>query len=289
MLARGEKIMSQDLISKKLRYEVREYLVSWTLREIEIEFDSADIPLADDYKPSTSGQRRTLVEQYLHSLDFSKPADAKKFLRVCEGVLNRIDGTVQIPSEWNKPQQEARQRILQWLRKDGYAYEEGHVIGISGSSHIAAVQATALEFNAEYLMQQIRRIERSVDIDTAQAIGSAKELVETCCKTILLERGKPVTDKPDVQPLVRRTAEELKLVPDKVPELAKGAESIKKLLGNLAAVCQSLAELRNLYGTGHGKEGRTKGLLPRHAKLAVGAAATLAVFLFETHKDRLAT
>jgi hypothetical protein len=29
-----------------------------------------------------------------------------------------------------------------------------------------------------------------------------------------------------------------------------------------------------------------KGLSPRHAKLAVGAAATLAVFLFDTHKDR---
>jgi hypothetical protein len=54
----------------------------------------------------------------------------------------------------------------------------------------------------------------------------------------------------------------------------------------LATVSQSLAELRNLYGTGHGKGGRTKGLSPRHAKLAVGAAATLAVFLFETHKER---
>lgn len=87
-------------------------------------------------------------------------------------------------------------------------------------------------------------------------------------------------------PLVRRTAEELQLVPDRVPDAAKGADVIKKLLGNLAVVSQSLAELRNLYGTGHGKEGRTAGLSPRHAKLAVGAAATLAVFLFETHKER---
>ena len=52
------------------------------------------------------------------------------------------------------------------------------------------------------------------------------------------------------------------------------------------AMAQSLAELRNLYGTGHGKDGKSKGLAARHAKLAVGAAATVAVFLFETHKDR---
>lgn len=35
---------------------------------------------------------------------------------------------------------------------------------------------------------------------------------------------------------------------------------------------QGVAELRNHYGTGHGKAAGTKGLQPRHAKLAVGGA-----------------
>jgi hypothetical protein len=75
-------------------------------------------------------------------------------------------------------------------------------------------------------------------------------------------------------------------VPDDVPAAAKGAEFIKKLLGNLAVTVQTLTELRNLYGTGHGKSGRTRGLLPRHGRLAAGAAASLASFLYETHLDR---
>ena len=45
------------------------------------------------------------------------------------------------------------------------------------------------------------------------------------------------------------------------------------------------AELRGLYGTGHGKHANTEGLSARHAKLAVGAAATLVTFLFETLAD----
>jgi hypothetical protein len=36
--------MTQEIISKKTRYEFREFLVGWTLREIEMEFDAADIP-----------------------------------------------------------------------------------------------------------------------------------------------------------------------------------------------------------------------------------------------------
>ena len=69
-------------------------------------------------------------------------------------------------------------------------------------------------------------------------------------------------------------------------EKAKAAETIKRLLSNLATITQGVAELRNHYGTGHGKVASAKGLQPRHAKLAAGAASTLAVFLAETHNDR---
>ena len=51
-------------------------------------------------------------------------------------------------------------------------------------------------------------------------------------------------------------------------------------------IVSGLAEIRNLYGTGHGKHGKHRGLSARHAKLAAGAAGTLAVFLFETHQNR---
>lgn len=55
---------------------------------------------------------------------------------------------------------------------------------------------------------------------------------------------------------------------------------------NLAMISQGIARLRNLYGTGHGKRGGHKRLPVRHARLAVGAATTLATFLFDTHSAR---
>jgi hypothetical protein len=67
----------------------------------------------------------------------------------------------------------------------------------------------------------------------------------------------------------------------------KGVEVIRRLLGQLGALAQSLGEIRNLYGTGHGKGGSAKGLSPRHARLAVGAAAALVSFLLETHWHQL--
>lgn len=74
-------------------------------------------------------------------------------------------------------------------------------------------------------------------------------------------------------------------MPEGIPDAARGADVLKRLLSNLGTIGNGLAELRGLYGTGHGKDGSAVGLKPRHARLAVGAAAALAVFLFETHED----
>jgi hypothetical protein len=76
-----------ELISRKTRNEFREYLVSWPLREIETEFDSAGIRPRLDYQPPVGGQRRTLVEQYYAAIDFSSRSDVERLLRVYEAVL----------------------------------------------------------------------------------------------------------------------------------------------------------------------------------------------------------
>ncbi len=138
-----------------------------------------------------------------------------------------------------------------------------------------------------YVAQQITRMEAAVDKDPGLAIGTAKELTETCLKTILADNGIEIEKNWDLPQLTKKVFKELKLTPDDIPNDAKAAEIIKRLLSNLATITNGLAELRNEYGTGHGKSAKSKGLQNRHAKLAVGAASTLAVFLIETHEARL--
>jgi hypothetical protein len=118
------------------------------------------------------------------------------------------------------------------------------------------------------------------------AIGTAKELVESCCKTILAERQALPGGKPELPQLIKETFKELKLLPADIPESAKGSDTIKRMLSNLGTVVTGLAEMRNLYGSGHGRDGKARGLVPRHARLAAGAASSLALFLFETHQER---
>ncbi len=155
---------------------------------------------------------------------------------------------------------------------------------LAGGPSLADLKQHARVLDANHLAEQIRRLEDSVEKDPSLAIGTAKELIETCCKTILAARGKELSGTPDIPSLTKATLKELRLVPEGVPNAARGTDVIKRLLSNLSTVGQGLAELRGLYGTGHGQHGSASGLTARHARLAVGAAATLAVFLFETHE-----
>jgi len=158
-------------------------------------------------------------------------------------------------------------------------------IKISGSETIAKKGATLKQIlNAEYVTQQINLMEVSIENAPHVSIGIGKELIETCCKSIFDERNESCDKNWDLPRLMKETTKLLKLTPDDIPNETKAATSIKQILGSLSSVVQGISEIRNEYGSGHGKDGKFKGLQPRHAKLAVGAASTLAIYLLETHQ-----
>lgn len=138
----------------------------------------------------------------------------------------------------------------------------------------------------DYVIKQINLMESAIENSPDLAIGTAKELIETICNTILEERNVEVDKNWDLLQLLKQTTKQIQLTPDGIPDTIKAAKSIKSILGSLTTVVQGLSELRNQYGSGHGKKASFKGLTSRHAKLSVGAASTLAIFLLETHKFR---
>ena len=136
------------------------------------------------------------------------------------------------------------------------------------------------------MAKEIERLENAIDRDPALAIGTAKELIETCCKTILTKRGVAITKTEDLGDLTKKVAKELQLVPEGITDETKGAENIRLILRNLTQLTNNLAQLRGLYGTGHGRDGQHRGLQPRHSRLAVASAVAFIDFISETYRHR---
>jgi len=187
------------------------------------------------------------------------------------------------------------------LRVDGYVLQDKEMISgrvsytwkdLSNENSILLSHMNAIkeQFNSEYMTKEIDLMTSLIDRSSNTAIGKAKQFLEICCKTILEEKEIAYSKSIDLQALVKMTCDNLGLTPSKVkdkdniPDEAK--EHSKKILGSLAGIVHGMAELRNLYGDGHGKAKNFTPLPTRYAHLAVGASATAVKFIWDTYKEK---
>jgi hypothetical protein len=248
-------------------------LVGSYLREIEDLFVSHDIARVDvprDQLPS--GQRRSLVECYYSSIEWDKQSDIRKILNVYEDIL------LDIPDE-------ERGYYIDLLKRDGYYYEDSRLFSDTVESELReAIRNSSLD--ASRLHIYLERINESVETDPALAIGTIKELIEATLKTILSNKGITAVSGDDIRDLLRKVQKSLDLAPQDIDDSKKGSAIIRKILSNLGQLVIGVSELRNLYGSGHGRHAEHRGLGPRHARLVVGAGVTLCTFLLETYEHR---
>ena len=128
-----------------------------------------------------------------------------------------------------------------------------------------------------------RRMYDNIDSDPETAIGAAKELVEATCKEVMLDLGLTPDRKWDLVKLYRETSQGV------APNVEDGIVSAsvlgetRRIVGSLTQVVQSLAALRNVAGTGHGRPDVPQGLDSRHARLAMEAAIAVANYLLVSH------
>ena len=245
----------KDFISKKTRNEFREFLVGsggWTLRMIEDEFSAVGLEPVSFHDPQLGSRKRDLVEQYYHSADFTNLVQVKRVLRVYEAILIDCETSLADPRLYDDVAAELKgkyDKLLSCLRRDGYTFEDERLRAKGDNVLLQHLPTTATLLDADYLYTQVDRLVEAVEQDSELAIGQAKELVETCCKTILVDIGESDDNRLDLGPLVKKTMKHLRLLPEDIPERARGMKTIKALLGNLAMISQGMAELRNLYGT----------------------------------------
>lgn len=304
------KNLSKNKISELTRKDIFDYLVlegvSWAGRLDECDFLSRiykinEMESYDGRFPDAAGD---IWQHRINNYDWDDDwvFDDKRF-----GLRNGSDNLLlDFLSEMLHPAvrfssddvDSLSEELNVFLRRDGFhlvkarnisgkpVFEWEHITTIENPAFNAA-KSCFIKIDTEELRRQITRMESAIDSDPCLAIGTAKELIESICKTIICERTNESPSTHKMNKLVRHASELLSLTPQDVPDEAKASDQIKKILGSLSVITQGIAELRNSYGTGHGKKAGAKGLNSRHARLVVGVASSLAIFLWESHQEKV--
>ena len=170
-----------------------------------------------------------------------------------------------------------------WLKKadptlHAELYDAGEEVALD------AVEEIADQLNIVELNKHAARIRNSIRDDPEQAIGSAKELLESILKVIVGLEGERSSE--DIHELLKLARNELGLNPKQLS--VPGQDIMVRTLSNLGQIVIGVGEVRNLYGTGHGRY-RSRELDIVHARLVVNAAVTVASFLIEIANERNAS
>ena len=132
---------------------------------------------------------------------------------------------------------------------------------------------------------EYERAYRTIETDPAAAVTAACAILESVCKSYLELEGHEMPSKQTLGPLWSTAAEHLGLTPKVVSD-----DDLKRILQGLYSIADGVAALRTHSGSAHGRSSASRyEVAPRHARLAVHAAHTMAMFVLETWQARRGT
>ncbi|WP_081757767.1 abortive infection family protein [Roseomonas gilardii] len=126
----------------------------------------------------------------------------------------------------------------------------------------------------------------SATADPEDAVTAACSVVESVCRSVLIELGIELPDKRDILGLYKAVRDPLALAPGRKDLPDEVAEDVRLVLGGLHTVIQGIGALRTHGGDAHGRERGFRRIDARIARLAIYSASAVALFIIETWQQK---
>lgn len=221
------------------------------------------------------------VEELLTTLN-NDPSERDTLIRIIEAVADPRD-FIDEPDKL--------EAIVEYMNKrlsfDGFELRRigpnMRLVALATNTVAAAAlkeKAKALDLGSVH--DDFERALSQADADPAGAITAACSTVESVCKCILDELGKPYPTKKDIKGLVGEVAKHLNLSPGRTDLPKEWEQDIRAILSGLFSVIAGIGSLRTHAGDAHGKGKKSIPADARIARLAIHAASTVSLFYIET-------
>ncbi|QYO75596.1 abortive infection family protein [Devosia salina] len=146
-----------------------------------------------------------------------------------------------------------------------------------------ALASTVAVIDFDTVNHDIERALANSDTDPEDAVTAACSILESVCRSILVELSLPLPAQKDIQGLYKAVREPLGLDPAKAGVPDSIATDVRTILGGLNSTIQGIGALRTHGGDAHGRErGARRSIDRRIARLAIHSASAAALFLIET-------
>lgn len=197
---------------------------------------------------------------------------------IIEGYMDEDEN-----SQWFGPEKsrEYKGKITRALSKSNLSYlPGGRVIGALSTPSVSLDQHIKKR-NIQSINEEFTRALDSVESEPREALSAACNILESVFKVYIEESSLEMPAKKDIKGTWKVIRENLNFDPSKVED-----RDLQEILTGLASVVGGIGALRTHASTAHGRGKVNYKVEPRHARLAVHAAHTLALFVLETWDSR---
>ncbi len=219
-----------------------------------------------------------------------KPAKALEWLRTTNKdesvqpleILGRIiesymEEDLDANTPWGADRLKEREKIERALSQCRLKYVTGgRILGSSGTP-TRALEDYIRDRDLTSIDAEFHRALENVDSSPREAVSAASNLLESVCKVYIVEQRLAMPAKQDLQPVWAIVRKDLGFDPSVIED-----GDLKKILSGMISTVDGIGSLRTHASSAHGAGAKSYRLEPRHARLAVHASHTVALFILET-------
>jgi hypothetical protein len=182
----------------------------------------------------------------------------------------------------SKADQEQSERVYRILAKYGLSYHPGgQILGAVSGTPTRSLRKVLEARDLAAVEVEFQRALATVELDPPAGISAACSLIEALCKAYIEDEHLELPSKEIIKDLWRAVSKDLGLTPGSMVD-----QDINRILSGMISVVDGIGALRTHVGSAHGHGREMYSLEPRHARLAIHAAHTLATFIVETWEAR---
>lgn len=192
-------------------------------------------------------------------------------------IAEYMEGPLDPTNSWDASRLADRERIARTLAEYELQYVKGgKIVGALG-----APSRTLEEFirdgDAASIEHEFNRALSNVEASPREAVSAASNILESICKVYIVEEGLEMPAKQDLKPIWTVVRKHLGFDPSVVED-----QDLQQVLSGMISVVEGIGALRTHASSAHGAGKKSYRLEPRHARLAVHAAHTVALFILES-------
>jgi len=174
-----------------------------------------------------------------------------------------------------------KEKLSSVLEQCNLQYISGGYISDGSSAPSKSLQELIKGKDIPAIEAEFNRALANVNSEPREAVSAACNILESMFKVYITDEGLELPKKQDLQNVWKVVRNDLGFDPSSVED-----DDLKKILSGILSVVDGIGAFRTHASSAHGQGRKLYIIKPRHARLAIHSAHTLAMFVLETWDEK---